>query len=130
MTLTDVKDYLKGHITCDHWYVGKIYASDEYCIGVFPTESPAPVIAIGGVKNTSYAMKAASVLVHWGKDVSPAEQKAQEIFDLLFGQSPVIGGKETVKIDFRTSEPVGIGSDDKGIYEYVINFVIYYKKGR
>ena len=28
----------------------------------------------------------------------------------------------------RTSEPVGIGTDDKGVYEYVINFIIYYKK--
>jgi len=128
MTLTDIKDYLKAHIKCDNWYAGKIDAKQEYCIGVFPTQPPAPVVPIGGLKNKSYATKSVSVLVHWGKQASPAEAKAQEIFSLLFGQNPAIAGHETIKLDFRTSEPVGIGTDDLGVYEYVINFVIYYKK--
>ena len=77
---------------------------------------------------SSYGTKAVSVLVHWGKYCTPAEEKAQEVFNALFGQSGKIAGKEVVKFDMRTSEPVGIGTDDKGVYEYVINFIIYYKK--
>lgn len=128
MTLADVKDYLKSQITCENWYVGKIDANQEYCIGIYPTEPPAPVVAIGGVKNTTYATKAVSILIHWGKSFTPAEVKAREVFDLLFGQNPVIGKRETIKIDFRTAEPIGIGTDENGIYEHVINFVIYYRK--
>lgn len=128
MTLSDVKEYLKEHIACDNWYVGKISANDEYCIGVYPTQSPAPVITVGGVKQSTYAHKAVSVLVHWGKTSTPAELKAQEIYDLLFRQQPIIGNKETVKIDFRTSTPLGLGTDERGIFEYVINFIIYYGK--
>lgn len=130
MTLSNVKDYLKTKIVCDNWYVGKIDASKEFCIGIYPTSPIPPVIAVGGIKNTTYATKSVSVLVHWGKGFSQAEAKAREIFNLLFGQAPVIGGKEIVKIDFRTAEPVGAGTDDSGIYEFVINFIIYYKKGR
>lgn len=130
MTLSDVKDYLKAHIDCGRWYVGKIDGNQEQCIGIYPTAPPAPVIAIGGVKNTSYAMKAVSVLIHWGSSSTPAEEKAQEVFDLLYGQNPVIGGKEVVMIDFRTAEPMGVGTDSKGIYEYVINCVIYFRKGQ
>lgn len=129
MTLHDIKEYLKEHIQCNKWYVGKMDAGQEYCIGVFSTQGPAPMMAIGGKKNASYLAKAASVLVHWGKYATPAEEKAQEVYDLLFGTEPVIGGKETIKIDFRTAEPVGVGTDSKGVFEFVINFVIYYKKG-
>lgn len=128
MTLSDVKDYLKAHIQCDNLYVGKINSNKDCCIGVFPTAPIPPVIAIGGVDNTSYATKAVSILIHWGKAASEAEGKAKEVFDLLFGQSPEIGGKEVIKIDFRTAEPQGVGTDDKGIYEYVINMIIYFRK--
>lgn len=128
MTLADVKNYLKSQITCKNWYVGKIDASKECCIGIYPTEPPAPVVTVGGVKNHTYAHKAVAILVHWGKTATPAEVKAQEVYDLLFGQKPTIGSKETIKMDFRTSTPVGIGTDDRGIYEYVINLVIYYRK--
>lgn len=129
MTLAGVKGYLKQHIECPNWYVGKIDENQEYCIGVFPTAPVSPVMAIGGIQNTSYATKAVSVLVHWGQAATPAEEKAREIYDLLFGQNPIIGGKQVIKFDFRTAEPVGLGTDSKGIYEYVINFIIYYQKG-
>jgi len=128
MKLTEVKDFLKTVILCDNWYMGKIDENKEYCIGVFPTQGPAPVMPIGGLINSSYSTKAVSVLIHWGKFYTPAEEKAQEVFNALFGQEITISGKRVVKMDFRTSEPVGIGTDDKGVYEFVINFVIYYEK--
>lgn len=129
MKISDVRDYLKQNIACEHWYVGKIDRNQEYCIGIYPTAPVSPVIAIGGVQNSSYTTKAVSVLVHWGKAFTPAEEKAQEIYDLLFGQSPITGGKRVIKMDFRTAEPIGIGTDEQGVFEYVINFIIYYQKG-
>lgn len=130
MTLSDVKDYLKDKIKCPNWYVGKRDDSKEQSITVYPTQGPTAVIPIGGINNSSYTTKGVSILIHWGKSCTPAEVKAQEVYDILFGQSPVIGGREVIKFDMRTSEPVGIGTDSKGIYDYVINMVIYYKKER
>ncbi|MCU0079338.1 minor capsid protein [Extibacter muris] len=129
MTLADVKDYLKNRIICPNWYVGKRDKDKEQSITVYPTQGPVPRIPIGGLEQSRYGTKVASVLVHWGKSYTPAEQKAQEVYDCLFGQAGVIGGKEVIMFDMRTSEPVGLGTDGKGYYEFVINFVVYYRKG-
>lgn len=130
MILADVKDFLKTKIDCPHWYVGKRDMAKEQSITIYPTQGPAPVVPVGGLKNSSYRTKAVSVLVHWGRNCTPAEEKAQEVYDCLLGQGGVIGGKEVIKFDMRTDVPVGVGTDEKGFYEYVINFVIYYKKER
>lgn len=129
MTLSEIRDFLKEKIECPNWFIGKRDQAQEYSITVYPTQGPAPIIPIGGLKNSAYGTKAASVLVHWGDTYSPAEEKAQEVYNCLFGQDGVIGGKEVIKFDMRTSEPVGMGTDDKGYYEFVINFVVYYRKG-
>lgn len=128
MTLADIKDYLKANIECDQWYVGKRDMNKEESITVYPTTPAASRIPVGGIINTSYAVKAASVLIHWGQSATPAELKAKEVYDLLYGQQPIIGQKQVIKIDLRTAEPVGMGTDAKGFFEYIINFLIYYKK--
>lgn len=129
MILKEVKDYLKERIDCPHWYVGKRDQEQEYSISVYPTQGPAPRIPIGGLEKSRYGTKAVSVLVHWGTSYTPAEQVAQEVYDCLFGQNGSIGRDEVIMFDMRTSEPVGMGTDSKGCYEFVINFVVYYRKG-
>lgn len=128
MTLTEVKDFLKTKIDCPNWYVGKRDTAKEQSITVYSTQGPVPTIPIGGLRNSSYATKAVSILIHWGKYCTPSEEKALEVFDVLLGQQGNIAGKEVIKFELRTSEPMGMGTDDKGVYEYVINFVIYYKR--
>lgn len=130
MTLADVRDFLKSKIDCPYWYVGKRDTAKEQSITVYPTQGPVPVLPIGGLKNASYGTKTVSVLIHWGRSCTPAEEKAQEVYDCLFGQNGTIGGREIIKFDIRTDAPIGVGTDEKGFYEYVINFVIYYKKER
>ena len=129
MTLSEVKDFLKRKIQCPNWYVGKRDQAKDYSITVYPTQGPAPFIPIGGLENSTYGTKAVSILIHWGNTYSPAEAKAQEVYNILFGQDGIIGGKRVIKFDMRASSPVGMGTDDKGYYEFVINFVVYYKKG-
>lgn len=129
MTLSDIKDYLKSKIECPNWYIGKINGNDKQCIGIYSIQGPTRPIPIGGLKNKSYDTKAVSVLIHWGVDAVCAELKAQELYDLLYGQRGLIGGNEVFLFDMQTDCPVSVGTDNKGIYEQVINFVIYYKKG-
>lgn len=130
MTLADVKEFLKRKVECSNWYVGKRDSGKEQSITIYPTQGPIPIVPIGGLHNSSYGTKAVSVLVHWGRNCTPAEEKAQEVYECLLGQRGVIGGREVIKFDMRTDAPVGVGTDEKGFYEYVINFVIYYKKER
>lgn len=128
MLLSQVREYLKTVIDCPQWYCGKIDSTVEQCIGIYGKQVGTPNIALGGLANTSYSTKAISILVHWTKNNDTAEQKAQEVYNALFGQSATIGGKRVVKFDMRTSEPVGVGTDSNGIFEYVIETVIYYER--
>lgn len=128
MLLTEVKDYLKTKIVCPQWYTGKIDGTVDQCIGIYSVQGPSTNIALGGLANTSYSTKAISILVHWGKNSNIAEQKAQEVYNVLFGQSATIGGKRVIKFNMRTSEPVGVGTDSNGIYEWVMETVIYFER--
>ncbi|MBB6696248.1 phage tail terminator protein [Clostridium algidicarnis] len=128
MLLSELREYLKTKIECPQWYIGKIDGTKEQCIGIYNVQGPKPSIALGGLANTSYSTKAISILVHWGKNANIAEQKAQEVYSVFFGQVATIGGKRIVKFDMRTSEPIGVGTDINNIYEYVIETIIYYER--
>lgn len=128
MLLSEVREWLKAKIECPQWYIGKIDGSKEQCIGLYNVQGPAPNIAIGGVQNTSYATKAISILVHWTKNCNTAEQKAQEVYNALFGQGGNIGVHRIIKFDMRTPEPVSVGTDGNGVFEFVIETVIYYER--
>lgn len=129
MLLSEVKDYLKTIIDCPQWYTGKIDASKEQCIGIYGIQSKAPQIAIGGLENTSYSTKGISILIHWSKNINDAERKAQEIYDsLLFNQDARIGEHKIIKFDMKVSEPISVGTDDNGIFEFVIETIIYFER--
>jgi hypothetical protein len=128
MSLAEVRDWLKIQIESPAWYIGKIDGSKEQCIGLYNIQGPTPKIAVGGLANTSTAVKAVSILVHWGKNANTAEQKAQEVYNHLWGRSAVIGGQRVVMFDMRRSEPISVGTDDLGIYEYVIDVNIIYER--
>ncbi len=128
LTLADVKDWLKTKVECPVWSIGKLDGSKDKAICVYNATGPAPYIAIGGLENTGYAAKAISILVHWGKNADTAEQKAKEVYAVLFGQTATIGGKRVIQFNMRTSEPVSVGTDNNNIFEYVIETVIYYER--
>jgi len=128
MLLSEVREYLKTKIECPQWYIGKIDGTKEQCIGVYSIRGPRSHIALGGLKNTSYSTKAISILIHWGKNANTAEQKAQEVYNVLFGQKAIIGGKRVVDFNIRTTEPISVGTDKNGIYEYVIEANIIHER--
>lgn len=130
ITLAQVRDWLKTQVEdCPNWFIGKIDGSKEQCIGVYNVRSPAPRVAVGGLENTSYAIKTISVLVHWGKNADTAEKKAQEVYIALIGRSNLtMGNKRVIMIQMRTSEPVDVGTDENNIYEFVIEAHIYYER--
>lgn len=110
------------------FFTGKIDSSIDNCIGIYNLSGSKPNIAIGGLQNTSYAVKPISILVHWGKNSNAAELKAQEVFNKLFGQTAIINGHRVIQFDMRSSEPIDVGTDDNGIYEYVIQTNIFYER--
>ncbi|MFQ9509517.1 MAG: minor capsid protein [Lachnospiraceae bacterium] len=106
--------------------MGKRDLNKDCSITVYPTTPTAPIGTIG--KESGYATKAISILVHWGKYTTPAELKATEVYNCFCNKDIKINGHRIIKCDMRTQEPVWLGADDNGICEYAINLVIYYNK--
>ena len=132
MTLEDIKTWLqpivKAPVGC--YFTGKIDYSKDNCIGIYDVEGPKPNLAIGGLQNTGYGIKPVAFLIHWGKNSSVAEMKAQEVYDVLFGNphNAIIGGKRVIQFDMKSSHPIGLDTDDNGIFEYTVYTNIYYSR--
>ena len=128
MTLVDFKNWLKTVVDCPQWYIGKIDGSKEFCIGLYNVQGPPPNIALGGLDNTSYGIKAVSILVHWGRNPDIAEQKAKEVYNCLFGKPANIGDKRVIQFEIKYSDPISVGTDTNNIYEYVIETIVNYER--
>lgn len=128
MTLANVRDWLKpqisGHESCT---IGKLDTSKSKAVCVYNRPLSDTPISVGGVANSSYSTKKICVLVHWGTNCDKAEQKAQEIYNLFRGISSEINGKKCF-FTMEQVEPVGVGTDDKGIYEFTIDLTITYER--
>lgn len=130
MTLKDIKDWLKEWISADVWKVGVYDSSKDKTICVRNLTSNRGKLAIGGLQNTSTAVKGVSIIVHWSKNPDETERVAQEVHALFYGQRPIIGNHQVVKCDMRSDEPISVGTDGEGIYEYVIETWITYIRDR
>lgn len=128
MNLSNVRDWLKTEVDCPQWFLNKMLTKADECITLYNTTGAAPRITLGGLENTSYTNKPISILVHWGKSPSGAEAKAQEVYDLMFGKTAIINGKRVIMFDMRHSEPISVGTDAEGIYEFVIEVNIIHER--
>lgn len=121
MTISDFKDWLKTKIDCPNWFTGGLRTTDEKAIVIYNGRAFINPMAIGGPQNSSYRGKGIRILIHWNKNIKDSELKAQEVYSALFGQDGTIAGKRVIKFNMRDPEPVYLGVDDSGIYEYVID---------
>ena len=128
MTLKDVKDWLSEQVTADVWKIGVYDASKGKIICVRNLTSNRGMLAVGGLQNTSTAVKGISIVVHWNKNPDETERVAQSIHALFYGKQPVIGDYRAIKCDMRSDEPISVGTDTNGIYEYVIETWLTYER--
>lgn len=124
LRLVDIRQYISDFkITGDtQVYIGKLDNKKQKSIGVYNRKTEGSlIIPLGGLERSSYETKAVSLLVHWNKSVTESEKAAYQLFkELLNENSPTIGGKWVHFIKLQTPHPVDVGTDDNGVYEYVI----------
>lgn len=130
MTLKNVKDWMKSYATADVWKIGTYDNTKDKTICVRNLTSNMHKIALGGLSNTTTAIKGVSIVVHWNKNPDESEQVAQSIHALFYGQKPVISDYQIKKCDMRSDEPISVGTDVNGIFEYVIELWITYQRDR
>lgn len=128
MTLKEVKDFLKTQIEADNWKIGTYDNSKDKTICVRNLTSSRNKLAVGGLKNTTTRTKGISIVVHWNKNPDETERISQQIHDVFYGQHPLINDKQVVLCEMRSDEPISLGTDSSGVYEYVIELWITYKE--
>ena len=125
ITISDFKDWLKSKIDCPTWFTGGLRSADEKAIVIYNGKAYTNPMAIGGIKNSSYKGKGIRILIHWNKNIKESELKAQEIYNSINGLANVkIADKRVIQFKMRDPEPIYLGVDNSGIYEYVIDLEI------
>ncbi len=132
MQLSDVRDWIAtlGVTAPENVYSGKLPDKQQKSIGVYSrTGSGYPVTALGGYEASSYDLKRISLLVHWTVKQREAEGAALKLFELLRTQGPFeLSGKKVWCVRLEVPEPQDVGTDDTGIFEYVIWFDLIYER--
>ena len=122
LTLKEVRQYVSDLGIAEQVYIGKLDNKKQKSIGIYPRPgSGAPIVAMGGIQNSSYNVKAISFLVHWSKQMEETEQAAEELFRQLMQAGSVTMGETEVRvIRLMVPEPQYVGTDEGGVHEYVI----------
>lgn len=132
LTKKGIREYIAGLgiAVDDHVYIGKLDSKKQKSIGVYsrPTNG-SPHTTIGGLKCTTYDIKSISLLVHWSKSPVESEEAAYLLFEKLRNvTSLTISNTQVHFIRLMVPEPQDVGTDDNGIYEYVIWLDFIYER--
>ena len=130
MELGQIRDYLKTANIAENYYIGKLDSKKEKSIGVYQLKKRNEYErAIGSIENDRVKKKTVSVLVHWNKNAAETERAAKRLYDFLINTQPKtkIGEHEISFIQVLQNEPIDVSTDEFGIYERVIEFIIYYQ---
>lgn len=130
--LADIRDWIESlnYTASENCYIGKLDNKKDKSIGVYQLNiSNGTNIAVGGIDNTKTLEKSVSILIHWNKNAKETEQKSYEIYNkFLESKEFIINDIKVNYIRLLVPEPVDVGTDDKNIYERVIQATFYYEK--
>ena len=124
----DIRDWLKGLINADYFYIGKLDNKPDKAVGVYEfNRGGYPVRGIG--QDTTYDIISISTLIHWTNNAKDTEQAARALFEAIRTDRGVVINEHTIYIiDLITPAPICLATDEKGVYEWVIQFSIYYER--
>lgn len=134
LLLKDVRHYITGlGVAVDKdVYIGKLDNKKQKSIGVYsrPT-SGSPGIALGGLDCTTYNTRPVSLLVHWTRSQPESEAAAYKLFEKLRNATSLTIGNTPINyLRLMVPEPQDVGTDDSGVYEYVIWLDFIYERKR
>ena len=135
LALEDIRQWIAGFRIAedDHVYIGKLDNKQQKSIGVYGRKTNGqPFTALGGLPCTTYAVRPLSLLIHWTKQKAEGEAAAYQLFEQLMAVSSLnIGGIPIHYLRLMVPEPQDVGTDDNGIFEYVIWLdLLYERRGR
>lgn len=125
--LAQIRDYIESLDIADYYSIGKIDNSKEKAIGVYGDSHARRVEAIG--KASSYDIASVRILYHGTKNLNDTEAVARSLYEALrYITDTDMGTLHLQYLDLNYSEPVLVGTDENGVFEYVISGVVYYRR--
>lgn len=127
MMLSDFRDWIKTIFAADSYQIGKIDGKREKAVGIYPGSPLAQIEAFGGCN--SYGTAPIRILIHWNRNMRETETAARDLYNKLKHISDIdMGEIHCQYLYLLQDEPVFVGTDDNGVYEYVIQLTIYYRR--
>lgn len=128
LALKEIRQYIDDLCIAENVYIGKLDNKKPKSIGIYPRPGTGPpAIPLGGMKNSSHDIRQISILIHWNKNVNESEQAANQLFEHFRNVGEIKMGESDISAVFlMVPEPQPVGTDDIGIYEYVIWLDFYY----
>lgn len=134
LSLKDIRQYISCLAVAedDNVYIGKLDNKKQKSIGVYSRLSTGSAnIAIGGLECTTYDTKPVSLLIHWSKSKDETERAAYNLFEKLRSVSSLTIGDTPINfLRLMVPEPQDVGTDDDGVYEYMIWLDFIYERNR
>ncbi len=132
LKIADIRGWIAslGIAADNRIYIGKLDNKQQKSIGVYGRGgSGPPNIALGGLDYTTYDTKQVSLLVHWNSDKEESEAAAYDLFEKIRNLSSLdIGDTHIRYIQLMVPEPQDVGTDDGGVFEYVIWLDFIYQR--
>lgn len=128
--LEDVLELIKTFNITEHPYIGKLDAKQKESVGIYNLKKAQSYKKVlGGTKGRTYDTKLVSFLIHWDKSPRETEKTAIRLFEAIESvRNLEINGKMIKFIIPLVDKPVDVGTDEAGIFEYVIEVEIYYER--
>ena len=132
MRLKDIRDFVAsiGIAADDNCYCGKMPDKKDKSIGIYPLKNRQQgSMPIGGPDNGSYSVKSVSMLIHWNHSPTETEEAANTLQEALISCREAEVNGHTIKFFVVAyDEPIPVDTDENGIYEYVIECLVYYER--
>lgn len=128
ISLKQIKDYFKQEYKWnDSISIGKVDNNQEKSICFYNSKRQLAYTPTIGKKTKSTYIKPITILLRYTKNQDSAENQALSIYEFFEKRTFFIDEKRIFTM-MNTEEPISLGTDDRGIYEYSIEIDLYIER--
>ncbi len=126
MIIADMRDYIDGLELMDAVYAAKLPDGTKNAACVYPSQTAQPYERTIGEGTDTHDILFITVLVHGSTSQRETETLARALFRELRDTRNVVINDEKILFILPRYDLQYVGTDDAGVYEYVIEAAVYY----